>query len=108
MYEPYKSSKTVTHEDFGGRIFATINTTTAVHAQKMKMFKVFSWAKNTARGVRFLLRFNMYLFLAQCEQVYLCLARALNNMSYVHVLRKIRTTDNPSSCLSSPNCAINI
>ena len=33
------------------------------------MFKAFSWAKNTARGVRFLLRFNMYLFLAQCEQV---------------------------------------
>ena len=27
--------------------------------------------KNTARGLRFLLRFNMYLFLAQCEQVYL-------------------------------------
>ena len=71
MYEPYKSSKTVTHEDFGGRIFATINTTTAVHAQKMKMFKAFSWAKNTARGVRFLLGFNMYLCLAQCEQVYL-------------------------------------
>ena len=33
-----------------------------------------SWAKNTARGVRILLRFNMYLFLAQCEQVYLFLA----------------------------------
>ena len=76
---------------------------------KRNMFQGFVWwAKNTARGVRFLLRFNMYLFLAQCEQVYLCLARALNNMSYVHVLRKIRTTDNPSSCLSSPNCAINI
>ena len=36
-----------------------------------------SWAKNTARGVRILLRFNMYLFLAQCEQVYLLLALAL-------------------------------
>ena len=30
-----------------------------------------SWAKNTARGVRFLLGFSMYLILAQCEQVYL-------------------------------------
>ena len=36
----------------------------------IKMFKAFSWAKNTARGVRFLLRFNMYLFLDQCEEVY--------------------------------------
>ena len=44
--------------------------------KKMKMFKALSWAKNTARGVRFLLRFNMYLFLAQCEQVYLFLALA--------------------------------
>ena len=35
------------------------------------------WAKNTARGVRFLLAFNMYLFWAHCEQVYLFLARAL-------------------------------
>ena len=38
------------------------------------MFQAFSWAKNTARGVRFLLRFNMHLFLAQSEQVYLILA----------------------------------
>ena len=35
------------------------------------MFNAFSWAKNTARGVRFLLGFNMYLISAQCEQVYL-------------------------------------
>ena len=42
--------------------------------KKIKMFKAFSWAKNTARGVRFLLRFNMYLFWAQCEQVYVFLA----------------------------------
>ena len=40
-------------------------------------FKGFSRAKNTARGVRFLLRFNIYLFLAQCKQVYLLLAIAL-------------------------------
>ena len=91
MYEPYKSSKTVTHEDFGGRIFATINTTTAVHAQKMKMFKAFSWAKNTARGVRFLLRFNMYPFLAQCQQVHLFLAFAL------YLLFMERGADTPSS-----------
>ena len=30
----------------------------------------FLWTKNTSRGVR-LLGFNMYQFLAQCEQVYL-------------------------------------
>ena len=40
------------------------------------MFKALSWAKNTARGVRFLLRFNMYLFLAQRDQVYLFLAHS--------------------------------
>ena len=63
-------------EDFGGRIFTTENCT-AVQAQKIIIFNAFSWAKNTARGVRFLLGFNMYLFLAQCEQVYLFLALAL-------------------------------
>ena len=58
------------HQDFGGRIF-----TAADQAQKKKSSKL-SPAKNTARGVRFLLCFNMYLFLAQCEQVYLFLALA--------------------------------
>ena len=33
--------------------------------------------QTTARGVRFLFGFSMYLFLAQCEQVYLILALAL-------------------------------
>ena len=38
---------------------------------KRNMFQGFVWwAKNTARGVRFLLRFNMYLFLDQGEEVY--------------------------------------
>ena len=41
--------------DCGGRIF----TTTAVQAQKKN--NAFSWAKNTARGVRFLLGWSMYL-----------------------------------------------
>ena len=41
------------------------------------MFNAISWAKNTAHGVRFLLGFNMYLILAQCEQVYVFLAHAL-------------------------------
>ena len=40
---------------------------TAVQAQNEIMFNAFSWAKNTARGMRFLLGFNMYLFLVQCE-----------------------------------------
>ena len=35
------------------------------------MLNDFSWAKNTARGVRFLLGFDVYLFWAQCEQVLL-------------------------------------
>ena len=43
---------------------------------KIIMFNAFSWAKNTARGVHFLLGFNIYLILAQCEQVYLFLALA--------------------------------
>ena len=47
------------------------------------MCYAFSWAKNTARGVRFLLRFNMYLFLAQ---VYLFLALALLHKYHTGVL----------------------
>ena len=35
-------------------------------------------AKNTARGVHFLLHFNTHLFLAQSDQVYLFLAFALS------------------------------
>ena len=68
-----------------------IFTATAVQAQK-KMFNAFSWAKNTARGVHFLLGFNMYLILAQCEQVYLFLAVAqikkLSKMSTSQTLIK--------------------
>ena len=41
--------------------------------EKKNTFEVISWAENTPRGVRFLLRFSMYLFLARCEQVYLFL-----------------------------------
>ena len=54
--------------------------------KKKKMFWRISWAKNTARGVRFLLRFNMYLFLAQCEQVNLFLALALFYLFSLKVL----------------------
>ena len=63
---------------FAGRIF----TTTAVQAQHKNKNNAFSWAKNTARGVRFLLGFNMYLFLAQCEQVYLFLAHTVNTQYF--------------------------
>ena len=52
----------------GGRILVL---TTRCSGEKTKMCYAFSWSKNTAHGVRFLLRFNMYLFLAQCEQRYL-------------------------------------
>ena len=55
-------------------LLSTVPYSTAVQAQKIIMFTAFLWAKNTARGVRFLLVFNMYLFLAQFEQVYLFLA----------------------------------
>ena len=43
---------------------------------RKKKRNAFSWTKNTARGLRFLLVLNMYLFLAQCEQVILFLALA--------------------------------
>ena len=46
------------------------------------MFIAFSWAENTARGVRFLLGFDMYLILAQCEQVYLFGGFAHNIICY--------------------------
>ena len=52
-------------KNFEALIFTTINSTTAVQAQKKKKFNSFSSAKNTARGVRFLRGFHMYLFLAQ-------------------------------------------
>ena len=42
--------------------------------------------QNTARGVRFLLGFNVYLFLAQFEQVYLFLVLALLFLSEVYDL----------------------
>ena len=61
-------------KDFGGRII--LFTTTTVQAQKHNNNNAFSWAKNTDRDVRFLLGFNMYLILAQCEHVYLFLALA--------------------------------
>ena len=38
--------------------------------------------QNNARGVRFLLDFNMCLFLAQCEQVYLFLVLAQFRIMY--------------------------
>ena len=47
------------------------------------MCKGFSWAKNIARVVRFLLRINMYLLLAQCKQVYLFLAPAQRQSNFI-------------------------
>ena len=51
-------------------------TRTAVQAQKRYEYvcSQLFMAKHTARGVRFLFRFNMYLFLARSDQVYLILA----------------------------------
>ena len=60
-------TKPVITYDFGGRIF-----TAAVRDKK----KHFSWAKNTVRGVRFLLRFNFHMRWAQFYQVHLFLAFA--------------------------------
>ena len=67
-----KAQKLLPMKDFGGRII--LFTTTTVQAQKHNNNNAFSWAKNTDRDVRFLLGFNMYLILAQCEHVYLFLA----------------------------------
>ena len=75
MNEPYKNSKTVTTHQLFWRSHIYY-CCTAVLAQKIIMFNAFSWAKNTAHGVRFVLGFNMYLILAQCEQVRLFLALA--------------------------------
>ena len=72
MCEPSKNSKTVTHIDFIGPVF-----TTAVQAQKQKKRKLSRGPKTPVRGVRFIFRLNMYLFLVQCEQVNLFLALAI-------------------------------
>ena len=65
--------KTVTHQYYGGRIFTTINSTTAVPAKKKGRFRM---GQRHRSWHAFLLRFNMYLFLAQYERVYLFLAIA--------------------------------
>ena len=78
MYEPYKNSKTVTtHQVFWRlHVYYYYHILYCCSGAKNNNVNAFLWAKNTARGVRFLLGFNMYLFLAQCEQVYLFLALA--------------------------------
>ena len=68
-----KTQKLLPIEDFGGRIFTTINTT-PVQAQKNKNISLSRLGENTTSGVRFLLGFGMYLILTQCGQVYLFLA----------------------------------
>ena len=75
-------------KDFGGGIFTT--TTAVVRRKKAKKITL-SWAKNTARGVRFLIRFNMYLIWVQCEQVYLFLGRALSKTTVVVVKQSQKT-----------------
>ena len=52
-------------------------------------------AKNTARGVRFLHGFNMYLSLAQYEQV--CLFLALTHI-YTIVQTNLRVHNSPLAC----------
>ena len=71
MYEPYKNSKLLHIKILEAAYVLLIRL---LFRRKKNTFEGFSWAENTARGVRFLLRFSMYLFLAQCEQVYLFLA----------------------------------
>ena len=70
-----KTQKTLPIEDFAGRILTT--------RRNINKNNAFSWPKNTARGVRFLLGFNVYLFLALCEQVYLFLAFAPKKNSHL-------------------------
>ena len=57
------------------------------------MFNAFSWAKNTARGVSFVFGFNMYLFLAQCEQVYPFLALALIHICFLLISLPTQNSD---------------
>ena len=55
--------------DSGGRILLLLCTRYCRSGAKKKKNHGFLTAKNTACGVRFLLRFNMYLFLDQCDEV---------------------------------------
>ena len=85
MYEPYKNSKTLTYllkileAAYLLLLIVLLLFSGAKSILSTSIYiKYFSWAKNTVRGVHFLLGFNIYLILAQCEQVSLFLALALN------------------------------
>ena len=65
-------------------------TTYCCSGAKKQKNNAFSWAKNTARGVRFLLGFNMYMFLAQCEQLYHFLAPSHNSSFFLPFCVTIR------------------
>ena len=52
------------------------STTTVVHAPQRNVLRFLMGQKHRSWRA-FLLRFNMHLFLAQCEQVYLLMAVAL-------------------------------
>ena len=82
MYEPYKykNSKLLLIKILEAA-YVLLLLVLLLLRRKKKKINAFSWAKNTARGVRFLLGFiNRYLFLAQCEQVYLFSALAQNKI----------------------------
>ena len=81
MNEEYKNSKNCydplkTLEAAHLLILLLYCCSSAKHNVYQVPANAFSWAKNAARGVRFLLGFNMYLILAHCEQVYMFLALA--------------------------------
>ena len=77
VYDPHKNEKTCFQLKFWRPHIVRLRFR---RKKKVKCFQAFSWAKNTARGVRFMFRFNMYLFLAQCEQIYLFLALSHKNI----------------------------
>ena len=80
MYEPYKTRRVLrlaSDDPFKILGAAYLLLWLLLFRRKIFFFTLFPLAKHTAGGVRFLLGFNVYLFLAQCEQVHLFSALAL-------------------------------
>ena len=58
LYEPYQNSKLLSIKTLEAAYLLLLLS----RRKKKMVLNAFSWAKNTARGGRFLLRFSMYLF----------------------------------------------
>ena len=100
-YEPYETLKNF-YDPL--KISEAAYLLLLLFTRKKKTFNAFSWAKNTARGVRFLLGFiNRYLFLAQCEQVYLFSALAQNKILWCNPKRSDFISNQNSTPVGNTN-----